>query len=106
MSKTNTVSKKAFQGSAAEKKIAKTWPEIIQLQLFWLIPIYLQYCQVHWVKGLITIKHQQVYFLKVYLSKVYFCKMYPTCVSSKLCEFIQYFQKLPYHYQHFQKVLI
>ena len=25
---------------------------------------------------------------KVYLSKVYFCKMYPTCVSSKLCEFI------------------
>ena len=25
---------------------------------------------------------------KVYLSKVYFCKMYPTCMSSKLCEFI------------------
>ena len=25
---------------------------------------------------------------KVYLSKVYFCEMYPTCVSSKLCEFI------------------
>ena len=25
---------------------------------------------------------------KVYLSKEYFCKMYPTCVSSKLCEFI------------------
>ena len=24
---------------------------------------------------------------KVYFSKVYFCKMYPTCVSSKLCEF-------------------
>ena len=24
---------------------------------------------------------------KVYLSKEYFCKMYPTCVSSKLCEF-------------------
>ena len=27
-------------------------------------------------------------FSKVCLSKVYFCKMYPTCVSSKLCEFI------------------
>ena len=26
---------------------------------------------------------------KVYLSKEYFCKMYPTCVSSKLCEFIR-----------------
>ena len=25
---------------------------------------------------------------KVCLSKVYFCEMYPTCVSSKLCEFI------------------
>ena len=25
---------------------------------------------------------------KVYLSKVHFCEMYPTCVSSKLCEFI------------------
>ena len=25
---------------------------------------------------------------KVYLSKKYFCEMYPTCVSSKLCEFI------------------
>ena len=24
---------------------------------------------------------------EVYLSKEYFCKMYPTCVSSKLCEF-------------------
>ena len=24
---------------------------------------------------------------KVYLSKVYICEMYPTCVSSKLCEF-------------------
>ena len=24
----------------------------------------------------------------MYLSKVYFCEMYPTCVSSKLCEFI------------------
>ena len=27
---------------------------------------------------------------KVYFFKVYFCKMYPTCVSSKLCEFISY----------------
>ena len=25
---------------------------------------------------------------KVDLSKEYFCEMYPTCVSSKLCEFI------------------
>ena len=25
---------------------------------------------------------------KVYLLKEYFCEMYPTCVSSKLCEFI------------------
>ena len=25
---------------------------------------------------------------KVYLSKEYFYEMYPTCVSSKLCEFI------------------
>ena len=25
---------------------------------------------------------------KVYLSKEYFCEMYPTCASSKLCEFI------------------
>ena len=25
---------------------------------------------------------------KVYLYKEYFCEMYPTCVSSKLCEFI------------------
>ena len=25
---------------------------------------------------------------KVYLSKEYVCKIYPTCVSSKLCEFI------------------
>ena len=25
---------------------------------------------------------------KVYLSKEYYCEMYPTCVSSKLCEFI------------------
>ena len=33
---------------------------------------------------------------KVYLSKEYFCEMYPTCVSSKLCEFIpvcDYFSK-------------
>ena len=30
----------------------------------------------------------KVYFSKVYLSKVFFCEMYPTCVSSKLCEFI------------------
>ena len=29
-----------------------------------------------------------MYFSKVYLSKVYFCEIYPTCVSSKLCEFI------------------
>ena len=28
---------------------------------------------------------------KVYSSKVYFCAMYPTCVSSKLCEFIFFF---------------
>ena len=28
---------------------------------------------------------------KVYLSKEYFCEMYPTCVSSKLCEFISIF---------------
>ena len=27
---------------------------------------------------------------KVYLSKEYFCEMYPTCVSSKLCEFISF----------------
>ena len=26
---------------------------------------------------------------KVYLSKEYFFKMYPNCVSSKLCEFIE-----------------
>ena len=25
---------------------------------------------------------------KVFLPKEYFCEMYPTCVSSKLCEFI------------------
>ena len=29
-----------------------------------------------------------MYFSKVCLSKMYFCEMYPTCVSSKLCEFI------------------
>ena len=29
-----------------------------------------------------------MYFLKCIFSKVYFCEMYPTCVSSKLCEFI------------------
>ena len=28
---------------------------------------------------------------KVYSSKVYFCEMYPSCVSSKLCEFISIF---------------
>ena len=28
---------------------------------------------------------------KVYLSKECFCEMYPTCVSSKLCEFIYLF---------------
>ena len=27
--------------------------------------------------------------MQVYLSKEYFCEMYPTCVSSKLCEFIK-----------------
>ena len=27
---------------------------------------------------------------KVYLSKEYYCKMYPTCMSSKLCEFISF----------------
>ena len=27
---------------------------------------------------------------EMYLSKEYFCKMYPTCVSSRLCEFIQF----------------
>ena len=32
---------------------------------------------------------------KVYLSKEYFCEMYPTCVSSKLCEFILV---LPLHF--------
>ena len=26
----------------------------------------------------------------VYLLKEYFCEMYPTCVSSKLCEFISH----------------
>ena len=32
-------------------------------------------------------------FSKVCLSKVYFCEMYPTCVSSKLCEFISACQR-------------
>ena len=27
-------------------------------------------------------------YAEVYLSKEYFCKMYPTFVSSKLCEFV------------------
>ena len=27
--------------------------------------------------------------MHVYLSKEYFCEIYPTCVSSKLCEFIK-----------------
>ena len=31
----------------------------------------------------------KVHFSEVFLSKVYFCKMYPTRVSSKLCEFIE-----------------
>ena len=31
---------------------------------------------------------------KVYLSKEYFCEMYPTCVSSKLCEFISFSQNI------------
>ena len=30
----------------------------------------------------------EVYFAEVYFAEVYFCKMYPTCVSSKLPEFI------------------
>ena len=30
---------------------------------------------------------------KVYLLKEYFCEMYPTCVSSKLCEFICKYQE-------------
>ena len=30
----------------------------------------------------------KVHFSEAFLSKVYFCEMYPTCVSSKLCEFI------------------
>ena len=37
-------------------------------------------------------------FSKVCLSKVYFCEMYPTCVSSKLCEFIH--QYIKYHIFH------
>ena len=31
----------------------------------------------------------KVHFSEVFLSKVHFCEMYPTCVSSKLCELIQ-----------------
>ena len=30
--------------------------------------------------------------MKVYLPKVYICEMYPTCVSSKLCEFFLHLQ--------------
>ena len=30
----------------------------------------------------------ELQFSEVFLSKVHFCEMYPTCVSSKLCEFI------------------
>ena len=30
---------------------------------------------------------------EVYLSKKYFCKMYPTCMSSKFCEFINFEEK-------------
>ena len=33
-------------------------------------------------------------FSKVCSSKVYFCEMYPTCVSSKLCEFISFSQNI------------
>ena len=33
----------------------------------------------------------KVHFSEVFLSKVHFCEMYPTCVSSKLCEFISLF---------------
>ena len=35
---------------------------------------------------------------KVYLSKEYFCEMYPTCVSSKLCEFIYFLLFLHFFY--------
>ena len=35
---------------------------------------------------------------KVYLSKEYFCEMYPTFVSSKLCEFIVIETKLIWGY--------
>ena len=31
---------------------------------------------------------------KVYLSKEYYCEMYPNCVSSKLCEFIQIYDAM------------
>ena len=30
----------------------------------------------------------KVHFSEVFLFKVHFCEIYPTCVSSKLCEFI------------------
>ena len=33
-------------------------------------------------------KNIYMYFSKMYFAKVYFCKVHPTCVSSKLCEFI------------------
>ena len=39
---------------------------------------------------------------KVYLSKEYFCEMYPTCVSSKLCEFINSIW-CPYRYNTWLK---
>ena len=38
---------------------------------------------------------------KVYLLKEYFCEMYPTCVSSKLCEFIHFFTPAPFPAQRF-----
>ena len=34
-------------------------------------------------------KNIYMYFYEVYFPKLYFCEVYPTCVSSKLCEFIQ-----------------
>ena len=33
-------------------------------------------------------------FSKVYFPKLYFCEVYPTCVSSKLCEFISLLKKV------------
>ena len=35
--------------------------------------------------------------------KVYFCEMYPTCVSSKLCEFIIAESILRHHYEYLDK---